>query len=184
MPRCEADDRLPKKARDEIVALYVHALPIRLKAHEMSAVLSGKMRSFFPMGRVRDGKLLPVDPPRITEDLTSGWHRGSGALPPTAGEIVPDPFKEGSYTWIEAPRCAGEACEVGPLARGVIARAAELGTGPRAGAPAARRLQPLLGPRAPPGTRGRDEGPRRRDGRLGDAGLARSARGDAVRDAA
>lgn len=207
VPRYEADYRLPKKTSDEIVAHYVHALHIRLKAHEMSAVFSGKMphcasvvpggvtmvpsvdkvttflwrlkelrdfisevylpdvltiaevyrdyaeigvgcrrflsygafdldsapdvthrKRFFPMGRVKDGKLLLVDPSRITEDVTSSWYRGSGALPPTAGETVPDPFKEGAYSWIKAPRYEGEAYEVGPLARAVIARAA--GTNP------------------------------------------------------
>jgi hydrogenase large subunit len=43
VPRYEADYRLPRKTNDEIVAHYVQALHIRLKAHEMSAVFSGKM---------------------------------------------------------------------------------------------------------------------------------------------
>jgi hydrogenase large subunit len=43
VPRYEADYRLPKATSDEIVAHYVQALHIRLKAHEMSAVFSGKM---------------------------------------------------------------------------------------------------------------------------------------------
>ena len=43
IPRYEADYRLPKAASDVIVSHYVDALHIRLKAHEMSAVFSGKM---------------------------------------------------------------------------------------------------------------------------------------------
>ncbi len=43
IPRFEADYRLPVKVSQEIVSHYVQALHIRLKAHEMSAVFSGKM---------------------------------------------------------------------------------------------------------------------------------------------
>jgi hydrogenase large subunit len=43
VPRYEADYRLPKRTSDDIVSHYVQALHIRLKAHEMSAVFSGKM---------------------------------------------------------------------------------------------------------------------------------------------
>lgn len=43
IPRFEADYRLPEKVSQEIVSHYVQALHIRLKAHEMSAVFSGKM---------------------------------------------------------------------------------------------------------------------------------------------
>ena len=43
VPRYESDYRLPDKVSQEIVSHYVQALHIRLKAHEMSAVFSGKM---------------------------------------------------------------------------------------------------------------------------------------------
>ncbi len=43
VPRYEADYRLPRATSDDIVGHYVQALHIRLKAHEMSAVFSGKM---------------------------------------------------------------------------------------------------------------------------------------------
>jgi len=43
IPRYETDYRLPKATSDEIFSHYVEALQIRLKAHEMSAVFSGKM---------------------------------------------------------------------------------------------------------------------------------------------
>jgi len=43
IPRFEADYRLPANVSQDIVSHYVQALHIRLKAHEMSAVFSGKM---------------------------------------------------------------------------------------------------------------------------------------------
>ncbi len=43
IPRYEADYRLPKTTSDAVVDHYIQALHIRLKAHEMSAVFSGKM---------------------------------------------------------------------------------------------------------------------------------------------
>ena len=43
IPRFESDYRLPKVTSDAIISHYVQALHIRLKAHEMSAVFSGKM---------------------------------------------------------------------------------------------------------------------------------------------
>lgn len=200
IPRHEADYRLPKAASDEIVNHYVQALQIRLKAHEMSAVFSGKMphcasvvpggvtvtpsvdkvttflwrlkelqdfinnlylpdvlniakvyrdyaevgagckrllsygafdldnepavtqrKRFFEMGRYREGQLEPVDPAKITEDVTSSWYRSPSGLPPEAGETLPDPRKSTGYTWLKAPRYENSVYEVGPLARAVIA---------------------------------------------------------------
>lgn len=43
IPRYESDYRLPKTTSDEIIGHYVQALHVRVKAHEMSAVFSGKM---------------------------------------------------------------------------------------------------------------------------------------------
>jgi hydrogenase large subunit len=43
VPRYEADYRLPKETSDAIIDHYVQALHVRVKAHEMSAVFSGKM---------------------------------------------------------------------------------------------------------------------------------------------
>lgn len=200
VPRFEADYRLPKTTSDEIVAHYVQALHIRLKAHEMSAVFSGKMphcasvvpggvtvtptvdkvttflwrlkelqdfinnvylpdvltiaevyreyaeigvgcknllsygafdldnnplatkrKRFFGMARYFNGSLEPVDPARITEDVTSSWYRSPTHLSPAAGETAPDPKKQAGYTWLKAPRYENTVYEVGPLARAVIA---------------------------------------------------------------
>lgn len=202
VPRYEADYRLPKPASDEIIGHYVQALHIRLKAHEMSAVFSGKMphcaavvpggvtvtptvdkvttflwrlkelrefidnvylpdvitvaevyrdygeigagcrsflsygafdlgdepdvakrKRFFSSGCSRDGRVEPVDPSKITEDVRFSWFSSPSHVSPAAGETVPDPHKAEAYTWLKAPRYAGEVYEVGPLARAVIARA-------------------------------------------------------------
>jgi hydrogenase large subunit len=202
IPRYEADYRLPKTTSDEIVSHYVQALHIRLKAHELSAVFSGKMphcasvvpggvtvtptvdkvttflwrlkelrdfinnvylpdvisiaevyrdqaeigtgcknllsygafdldnqpavtgrKRFFEMARLRAGKLEPVDPAKITEDVESSWYRSPSHLAPAAGETLPDPGKKSGYTWIKAPRYENTVYEVGPMARAMIAYA-------------------------------------------------------------
>jgi len=200
IPRYEADYRLPKETSDAIVDHYVQALHIRLKAHEMSAVFSGKMPHcasvvpggvtvtptvdkvttflwrlrelrdfinnvylpdvltvaevyreyaevgvgcgsylsygafdldnepqvtkrgrFFRMGRVRAGKLEPVDPAKITEDVASSWYNSPSHLPPSSGETSPAPTKASGYTWLKAPRYGNEVYEVGPAARAIVA---------------------------------------------------------------
>jgi hydrogenase large subunit len=202
VPRYEADYRLPRKTNDEIVGHYVQALHVRLKAHEMSAVFSGKMphcasvvpggvtvtptvdkvttflwrlkelqefirdvylpdvitvaevyrdcctvgrgsgryltygafdldstrdvtrrARFFPMGMVRNGRLEPVDPARITEDVKHAWYAPAGRTAPASGTTVPDPRKATGYSWLKAPRYDGEPCEVGPAARAIVALA-------------------------------------------------------------
>lgn len=208
VPRYEADYRLPKRTSDDIVSHYVQALHVRLKAHEMSAVFSGKMphcasvvpggvtvtpsvdkvttflwrlrelRDFidnvyvpdvlgiaevyrdyaevgpgcrqmlsfgafdldnepdvtkrkrvFPMARCVNGRLEPVDPSRITEDVKYSWYRSASHLPPKAGNTEPDPTKSAAYTWLKAPRYDSGVYEVGPLARAIVGRAAG-GNGP------------------------------------------------------
>lgn len=199
IPRFEADYRLPDKVSQEIVSHYVQALHIRLKAHEMSAVFSGKMphcasvvpggvtvtpavdkvttflwrlkelrefidnvyipdvltiagvyrdyaeigrgcrrflsygafdqdaepdvgrrARFFQMGRVVDGKRLPVDPARISEDVHCAWYREGSPVHPSKGVTEPDRNKGGAYSWLKAPRYDGAAYEVGPLARAIV----------------------------------------------------------------
>jgi hydrogenase large subunit len=202
IPRYEADYRLPKATSDAIVSHYVQALHIRLKAHEMSAVFSGKMphcasvvpsgvtvtptvdkvttflwrlkelrdfindvylpdvltvaevyrdygeigtgcknllsygafdldnepavtkrKRLFQMARFRNGKLEPVDPGKITEDIKSSWYSSSSHLAPATGETKPDPGKATAYSWLKAPRYDNAVYEVGPMARAVIAHA-------------------------------------------------------------
>ncbi|GIU78931.1 MAG: iron hydrogenase [Bryobacteraceae bacterium] len=199
IPRFEADYRLPDKVSQEIVSHYVQALHIRLKAHEMSAVFSGKMphcasvvpggvtvtpavdkvttflwrlkelrefidnvyipdvltiagvyrdyaeigrgcrrfltygafdqdsepdvarrARFFQMGRVADGRRLPVDPSKIAEDVHCAWYRGAAPAHPSKETTEPDRNKAGAYSWLKAPRYDGAAYEVGPLARAIV----------------------------------------------------------------
>jgi hydrogenase large subunit len=224
VPRYEADYRLPKAVSDRIIEHYVQALHVRLKAHEMSAVFSGKMphcasvvpggvtvmpavdkvttflwrlkelrdfvrdvylpdvltiaevyreysevgvgprrflsygafdldnepdvirrQRFFRMGRVRDGKLEPVDPARITEDVVHSWYASRSGLHPASGQTTPDAAKESGYSWLKAPRYDGVAYEVGPAARAMVAHVAGGDSAHRRAldeALAALRLQP------------------------------------------
>jgi hydrogenase large subunit len=59
----------------------------------------------------------PLDPSKITEDVTSSWYNQPSGLNPSHGMTVPDPEKPGGYSWIKSPRYKGDVYEVGPLAR-------------------------------------------------------------------
>jgi [NiFe] hydrogenase large subunit len=64
---------------------------------------------------------------KVTEDVTRAWYNDGKALHPYEGET--NPLKEnpdyrpgdGKYSWFKAPRYEGEPCEVGPLARVLVA---------------------------------------------------------------
>ena len=66
---------------------------------------------------------------KVTEDVTRAWYEKGKALHPYEGETKP--LKEnpkykpggGKYSWFKAPRYEGAACEVGPLARVLVAYA-------------------------------------------------------------
>ena len=66
---------------------------------------------------------------KVTEHVQRSWYQGSDALHPYKGET--NPLKEepayrpgdGKYSWMKAPRYDGEPCEVGPLARVLVAYA-------------------------------------------------------------
>jgi len=66
---------------------------------------------------------------KVAEDVTRGWYEDGKALHPYEGETKPlkeDPkYKpgDGKYTWFKAPRYKGQPCEVGPLARVLVAYA-------------------------------------------------------------
>lgn len=77
---------------------------------------------------ILDGRSLafePLDPVRITEDVTHSWYSSGTHLPPSHGETEADPRKPGAYTFLKAPRYDGEVCEVGPLARMLAAYVGE-----------------------------------------------------------
>jgi [NiFe] hydrogenase large subunit len=71
----------------------------------------------------------PVDPAKVTEHVARSWYEGKADKSPYQGETKPlqeDPkydtkSSEGRYSWLKAPRYDGRACEVGPLARTLVA---------------------------------------------------------------
>lgn len=82
-------------------------------------------RRYLPAG-VLDGKTqesLPLEPARITEQVRYSWYKSTSDLPPSRGETVADPTKPTAYSFLKAPRYGGHVCEVGPLARLLVAYA-------------------------------------------------------------
>jgi len=85
-----------------------------------------------PRGVIMNQKLDAVqmaDQEKVAEHVTHGWYEAGDAKHPFKGETKPqhgkyetDP-KTGKYSWSKAPRYDGEPCEVGPLARVLVAYA-------------------------------------------------------------
>jgi [NiFe] hydrogenase large subunit len=85
---------------------------------------------YMPRGLIMQrnvGNVKPVDQKMITEDVTRAWYEKGDPKHPFEGETKP--LKEnpvykpgdGQYSWLKAPRYDGAACEVGPLARVLVA---------------------------------------------------------------
>ncbi len=85
---------------------------------------------YMPRGAVfnRDvANVQMVDQGKVTEDVTRAWYENGSPKHPWNGETKP--LKEnpqyrpgdGKYSWMKAPRYNGESCEVGPLARVLVA---------------------------------------------------------------
>ncbi|MBI5331266.1 MAG: nickel-dependent hydrogenase large subunit [Betaproteobacteria bacterium] len=66
----------------------------------------------FPAGVWSGGRLAPLAPERISEDLSHAWMRS---------ETLPDADKPGAYTWCKAPRYGGQVMQTGALARQLVA---------------------------------------------------------------
>jgi len=96
---------------------------------------------YLPAGVIRGrdlGNVEALDPGKITEYVTHSWFEYGGGdeqgLHPSAGETQPHytgpepPYDrlhtDGKYSWLKSPRYDGEAMEVGPLARMLVAYAA------------------------------------------------------------
>jgi len=90
---------------------------------------TGSTQFDIPGGTIFDGDLAGVHPisgPRdeywrqnVTEDVTHGWYKGSGAQHPWQGETIPEYTEfqdEGKYSWVKGPRFQGKPMQVGPLA--------------------------------------------------------------------
>ncbi len=73
------------------------------------------------------GGIKPVDQASVTEDVTHAWYEAGAAKHPYKGETKPiqenPEYRPGSgqYTWLKAPRYEDLSCEVGPLARVLVA---------------------------------------------------------------
>lgn len=76
---------------------------------------------FLPPGVLIGGKLQPVDIEAITEDVGHSLFSSASGRKPFDGETIPAPDKAGAYSWLKAPRYAGQVVEVGPLARMLVA---------------------------------------------------------------
>jgi [NiFe] hydrogenase large subunit len=84
---------------------------------------------FMPRGVImnRDlGGVKMAHQEQVTEHVAHSWYKGDGAKHPYKGETAPEYSEydtEDRYTWFKAPRYDGEPCEVGPLARVLVAYA-------------------------------------------------------------
>ncbi len=85
---------------------------------------------FMPRGLImkRDLKGAGMaDQEKVTEDVVRAWYEDGSAKHPFKGETKPQhgDYKpdDGKYSWSKAPRYEGEPCEVGPLARVLVAYA-------------------------------------------------------------
>jgi len=84
---------------------------------------------FMPSGVIFNRDLKGVqmaDQDKVTEHVAHSWYNGSTEHHPYKGETDPqhgDYDTDDKYSWIKAPRYEKEACEVGPLARVLVAYA-------------------------------------------------------------
>lgn len=84
---------------------------------------------FMPRGVIFNRDLKGVrmaDQDKVTEHVAHSWYKGTTEHHPYKGETDPqhgDYDTEDRYSWIKAPRYEGEPCEVGPLARVLVAYA-------------------------------------------------------------
>lgn len=75
----------------------------------------------FPAGVLMGETLSTVNIDMITEDTGHAFYADPSGLGPKKGRTVPDHAKKDAYSWVKAPRYDGNAMEVGPMARVMIA---------------------------------------------------------------
>lgn len=80
---------------------------------------SSNENKIFEPGVVINGNFFEVDINKVTEQVKYSRYTSDSGLHKTE----PQPDKSGAYSWIKAPRYGGEAIEVGPLARIMVAYA-------------------------------------------------------------
>ena len=77
-----------------------------------------------PGGVYLDGQFKELDPAKIREYAKYSWFTDDCSdLHPSEGKTVPQPGKDGAYSFVKAPRYDGYSCEVGPMARLWVANA-------------------------------------------------------------
>lgn len=77
-------------------------------------------KKLFAPGVIFDGKLEALDLTKISQDIKHSKYSSSSGLKVKDSAIVPEPKKEGAYSWSKAPRYDGRMLEVGPAARVMI----------------------------------------------------------------
>jgi len=80
-----------------------------------------RRKRYFPNGVIIDGKLGKADPEKVFEDVKHSWYADDCAGAPAEAQTIPLPGKNGAYSWIKSPRYDNAVCEVGPLARTMVA---------------------------------------------------------------
>jgi [NiFe] hydrogenase large subunit len=80
---------------------------------------------YFPQGVILNrGKAAALKIADVSEHVKHSWYDGETARHPSVGETVPRVAALSTadrYSWLKAPRYAGEPLEVGPLARVMVA---------------------------------------------------------------
>ncbi len=74
----------------------------------------------FASGLLAAGRVETVDFEKIVEDVKYSRYSSASGLKVREGNLIPDPHKNGAYTWVKAPRYDGRMVEVGPAARVLV----------------------------------------------------------------
>jgi hydrogenase large subunit len=79
-------------------------------------------RLLLPGGLLAPGSrdVVPIEPSGISESTASARYARAAPAHPANAPTEPALDRTDAYSWIKAPRLAGNACEVGPLARAVL----------------------------------------------------------------
>jgi hydrogenase large subunit len=84
---------------------------------------------YLPRGVITGNAIMdvkPFDEKQITESVQYSWYTAAcEGLNPKEGKTEPEVGKEGAYTFLKAPRLAGQPMEVGPMARMLIKKPVE-----------------------------------------------------------
>ncbi|MBW1650037.1 MAG: nickel-dependent hydrogenase large subunit [Deltaproteobacteria bacterium] len=84
---------------------------------------------FMPRGVIMDRDLKNIktsDPSKVLEHIKHSWYKKGKPKHPAVEETLPEAGeydRDKKYSWIKAPRYDGKPCEVGPLARVLVAYA-------------------------------------------------------------